>query len=206
MSNPDTQTNNLGQPNAPENPTTSELSVVKLGDPIGYVRSVHRRSRQNPTVPQATEGSSKPDKKPRPIPIFTKIPAELEDTYVQIMFSLGHRNPDAQRNRSKLRTIVAEIEDSKNDPNHTMEVFSRAISLIHFSDEPERRIRLTPKQTAAILKDPIGHIALDIMQFGQNYRVPIPPMKYRVVERLTHLRDEYNAVSPHHRRSLAKSE
>jgi hypothetical protein len=198
MPNPDTQSTNLGQPNAPENPTTSELSVVKPGDSIGYVRSVHRRSRQNPTVSQATKGPSKPDKKPKPIPIFTKIPTELEDTYVQIMFSLGHRNPDAQRNRSNLRTIVAEIEDSKNDHNRTIEVFSRAISLIHLSNEPNRKVPLTPKQTAVILKDPIGHIALDIMQFGQNYGLSIPPMKYRVVERLTHLRDEYNAVSPHH--------
>jgi hypothetical protein len=189
--------------------TSPKVTIIKAGDPIGYVKTGHRKLNQKqPILGQESvvllaEVPLEPrEKKPKPVPMFTKIPSELEDTYIKILLKLGLRAPDAQRNRSKLRTIVAEIESLKGNPNHLTELFSRAISLIHLSNEPNRKVPLTSKQNTVMLKDPVGHIALDIMHFGKYYGIPIPPMKYSVVERLTRLRDEYNATTLPSRRPL----
>lgn len=221
MPNPDVPTNNPGKPIASGSPATSELSVIKLGDPIGYPRGIHRRSKQNLTVPQTNEDPNKPEKKPKPTPIFTEIPIELDATFLKIMFQAGLRNANlfliregkdpllvagAQNRQNKFRTIIEEIRNSRGDSKKILELYTSAISEIHPSTNPEKRKQdhqLNPQQMTLVLKDPIGFIAIDIMRYAESMGVPIPPMKFRIVERLTQLRDEFDtAIALPNRRNL----
>ena len=197
------------------------ITKIKPEHPLGYIRPARRRPNQTPTTseqnPEKTsvDQSQPREKKPKAIPIFTKIPSELEDVFMTMMFSLGHRPfdaydaskgeenavliPGAQSRRRKLRAIVEEINGSREDPNRVITQYYKALSEIHPSTDPDMRREqqpLTRRQIELILADPVGVIAADILQTAQHQRIPIPTMNSKVVDRLTMLRDEHKAVKP----------
>ena len=197
------------------------LTVARGKHVLGFVDAVGKDTSKNPFMPKAPaeagpieENTEHREKKPKRESVFTEIPLELEDVFLHILLTQGFRNADAQRARSNLRAIVAEINDARENPNRLIELFVNAMSIMHPTDTPQdREVRHTQEHIAEILKDPVatlilkdpvGYIALDIMHVAEGMRIPISPMNYSIVERLTQLRDERSAAKPIKRRHMAK--
>jgi len=146
------------------------------------------------TTPAEVRPNSRKDNPKREF-VFTEMPPELIDTYRKILLKLGFRNPDAQRYTTQLKQIAAEVAPGHGENSDIRDVISRATSLMHPSISPDAAEPvLTPQQISVISKDPVGYLALNIMQLAEHIGVPIPPMKYRVVDRLTQLHDKHRAV------------